>query len=341
MRAFLYKAKKGNQIMTKISDIARETGFSITTISRAINNHPNVSQKTKEKIFAAMKEFGYYPNSVAQQLRGQKTKLIGVIISYITNPFFTHMVDAIERYAYRKGYQIVVLQTLERAEREQKFIEMLQKNQLDGLIMTSIENDSDEIVALIHSGKIVVCNRYLGDKDIGLISIDSHKAVYEGVYYLLSKGYRKIAYCTGGAPADKDYRFEGFMQALGEFEIEFNPEYHYFKQLRIEDGKQTLIEMLRLGKNRPDAIFANSDEVASGILKQCHVLNVKVPDDLAIIGFDDQPVASLTYPSLTTVRQPIKQMGEYVARLLIAKLNDTPLPEEPDLRTTLIIRETT
>lgn len=327
--------------MTNISDISEMTGYSITTISRAINNHPNVSEKTKKKIYAAMKETGYYPNSVAQQLRGKKTKLIGVIISYITNPFFTLLVDAIERHAFSQGYQIVVLQTLEHAGREEKFIEMLHKNQIDGLIMTSIENDSDEVIELIKKGKIVVCNRYIGERDLQLVAINSQQAVYEAIYYLLSKGYRKIAYCTGGAVNHKDIRFEGFMQALDEFEVEFNPMHHYYHQLRIADGEQTLIKMLRLGKDRPDAIFANSDEVASGILKQCHVLNIKVPEDLAILGFDDQPIASVTHPGLTTVRQPIKEMGEYVARLLIAKLNNTELPEAVELRTKLVIRETT
>ena len=111
--------------MTKISDVAEKTGYSITTISRAINDHPYVSDKTKKKIFDAMKELDYYPNNVAQQLRGKGTKLIGVIISFVTNPFFTYLVDAIEKAAYQVGYQIVILQTLEEPEREKRFIEML------------------------------------------------------------------------------------------------------------------------------------------------------------------------------------------------------------------------
>ena len=328
--------------MTKISDVAEKTGYSITTISRAINDHPYVSDKTKKKIFDAMKELDYYPNNVAQQLRGKGTKLIGVIISFVINPFFTYLVDAIEKAAYQVGYQIVILQTLEEPEREKKFIEMLKKRQLDGLIMTSLDDDSPEVLKLIEAGKIVVCNRYLGEQNIPLIHVDEKKATYEATYYLLSKGHRKIGYVTGnrGSMLPVDPRFEGYVQALKEFDIEPNSNYIFPRRLTISDGKSTLTDVLALGEERPDALLVISDEVASGILSQCHLLNIKVPETLAIIGFDDQPIAEALYPGLPTVRQPIKEMGEYVAALIIANIEHREHPERPELNTKLIIRGT-
>ncbi|QIW53412.1 substrate-binding domain-containing protein [Lactococcus raffinolactis] len=328
--------------MTKISDVAEKTGYSITTISRAINDHPYVSDKTKKKIFDAMKELDYYPNNIAQQLRGKGTKLIGVIISFVINPFFTYLVDAIEKAAYQVGYQIVILQTLEEPEREKKFIEMLKKRQLDGLIMTSLDDDSPEVLKLIEAGKIVVCNRYLGEQNIPLIHVDEKKATYEATYYLLSKGHRKIGYVTGnrGSMLPVDPRFEGYVQALKEFDIEPNSNYIFPRRLTISDGKSTLTDVLALGEERPDALLVISDEVASGILSQCHLLNIKVPETLAIIGFDDQPIAEALYPGLTTVRQPIKEMGEYVAALIIANIEHREHPERPELNTKLIIRGT-
>lgn len=328
--------------MTKISDVAEKTGYSITTISRAINDHPYVSDKTKKKIFDAMKELDYYPNNVAQQLRGKGTRLIGVIISFVINPFFTYLVDAIEKAAYQVGYQIVILQTLEEPEREKKFIEMLKKRQLDGLIMTSLDDDSPEVLKLIEAGKIVVCNRYLGEQNIPLIHVDEKKATYEATYYLLSKGHRKIGYVTGnrGSMLPVDPRFEGYVQALKEFDIEPNSNYIFPRRLTISDGKSTLTDVLALGEERPDALLVISDEVASGILSQCHLLNIKVPETLAIIGFDDQPIAEALYPGLTTVRQPIKEMGEYVAALIIANIEHREHPERPELNTKLIIRGT-
>lgn len=329
--------------MTKISDVAKKTGYSITTISRAINDHPYVSDKAKKKIFDAMRELDYYPNNVAQQLRGKGTKLIGVIISFITNPFFTHLVDAIEKTAFQAGYQIVVLQSLEELGREQKFIEMLKKQQLDGLIMTSLDDDSPEVIKLIEQGKIVVCNRYLGDHELPVIRIDEKKATYEATFYLLAKGYKKIAYVSGNIQSriQKDARFLGYLQALQEFNIELNLDYLFLSRLSVSDGRSTLTDILALGENRPDAILVISDEVASGILSQCHLLNIKVPDQFAIIGFDDQPMAEVMYPGLTTVRQPIKEMGQYVATVMIAHIENKPLPEAPDLKTKLMIRGTT
>ena len=328
--------------MTKISDVAEKTGYSITTISRAINDHPYVSDKTKKKIFDAMKELDYYPNNVAQQLRGKGTKLIGVIISFVTNPFFTYLVDAIEKAAYQVGYQIVILQTLEEPEREKRFIEMLKKRQLDGLIMTSLDDDSPEVLKLIEAEKIVVCNRYLGEQNIPLIHIDEKKATYEATYYLLSKGHRKIGYVTGnrGSMLAVDPRFKGYVQALKEFGIEPNSDCVFPRRLTISDGKSTLTDVLALGEERPDALLVISDEVASGILSQCHLLNIEVPETLAIIGFDDQPIAEALYPGLTTVKQPIKEMGEYVAALIIANIEHRKQPEMPELNTKLIIRGT-
>lgn len=328
--------------MTKISDVAEKTGYSITTISRAINDHPYVSDKTKKKIFDAMKELDYYPNNVAQQLRGKGTKLIGVIISFVTNPFFTYLVDAIEKAAYQVCYQIVILQTLEEPEREKRFIEMLKKRQLDGLIMTSLDDDSPEVLKLIEAGKIVVCNRYLGEQNIPLIHIDEKKATYEATYYLLSKGHRKIGYVTGnrGSMLAVDPRFKGYVQALKEFGIEPNSDCVFPRRLTISDGKSTLTDVLALGEERPDALLVISDEVASGILSQCHLLNIEVPETLAIIGFDDQPIAEALYPGLTTVKQPIKEMGEYVAALIIANIEHRKQPEMPELNTKLIIRGT-
>lgn len=327
--------------MAKIEDVAKKTGYSITTISRAINGHPYVSEKTKEKIFKAMKELNYYPNNIAQQFRGQGTKMIGVVISFITNPFFAYLVDAIERYLSVKGYQVVILQTLEDSEKELKYIEMLQKKQLDGLIMANLENDNEEVKDLINKGKIVLCNRYLGDEDLPIIHIDEQKAAYEATKYLIDSGYSNLAFCTGGEKNEHDHRFVGFLQAINEAGLIFNEALFFPKMLRIEDGEQWIKRRIEENIDFPDAVFANGDEVAAGMLSEAQRNNLKVPEDLALIGFDDQPIASVLNPPLTTIRQPIRVMGEYAAKVLLAKLNEESVPEAPELVTELVIRETT
>lgn len=325
--------------MTKIDDVAKKTGYSITTISRAINGHPYVSKKTKEKIFKAMKELNYYPNNIAQQFRGQGTKMIGVVISFITNPFFAYLVDAIERYLSDEGYQVVILQTLEDSKKEAKYIEMLQKKQLDGLIMANLENDNEEVQKLVKSGKVVLCNRYLGNEELPIIHIDEEKAAYEAVQYLIQSGYKRIAYCTGGTKNDNDHRFFGFIRAMKEAGLTFDKTLYFPKMLRIEDGERWLIKQKI--SDLPDAVFANGDEVAAGIVSAANKKGIKIPEQIAIMGFDDQPIAAVLNPALTTIRQPIKAIGEHAAKVLLANLHEKELPITPNFETKLIIRKTT
>lgn len=327
--------------MAKIEDVAKKTGYSITTISRAINGHPYVSDKTKEKIFTAMRELNYYPNNIAQQLRGQGTKMIGVVISFITNPFFAYLVDAIERYLSDEGYQVVILQTLENSKKELKYIEMLQKKQLDGLIMANLENDKPEVVELIKNGKIVLCNRYLGDEDLPIIQINEQQAAYEGTKYLIDTGYKKLAFCSGGVKNQHDHRFIGFMQAVEEAGLTFDENLFFPKMLNIEDGENWLKQRLNQKKSLPDAVFTNGDEVAAGILSEALKNNLNIPADLALIGFDDQPIAAVLNPALTTIHQPIKEIGEHAAKVLLAHLHNQELPEIPNFSTKLMIRGTT
>ncbi|MHC9533328.1 LacI family DNA-binding transcriptional regulator [Dellaglioa sp. L3N] len=327
--------------MSNINDVARQSGYSIKTISRAINDPQHVSEKAKRKIFDVMKKLDYYPNSIAQQLRGKGTKLIGVIVSYITNPFFSYLVDAIEKYAANNDYQIIVLQTLDSADHQEKFIEMLKKRQLDGLIIASIEDVNDDIKRFVQQGKIVLCNRYVADKTIPSIHIDEKKATYDAISYLLKKGYKKIVYCTGGVNDKTDQRFNGYLQALEEYSVPFNKKFHLEDRWSISDGRELVNDFMMLPtNNRPDAIFANGDELAAGILSQCNMLSIKVPDELAIVGFDDQPMSTVLTPQLTTVRQPIKEMGEHAAAVLIANLKGSDQPAAIKLKTSLIIRGT-
>ncbi|MDT3394733.1 MAG: LacI family transcriptional regulator [Bacillota bacterium] len=327
--------------VAKIEDVAKKTGYSITTISRAINNHPYVSEKAKAKIFKAMRELNYYPNNIAQQFRGQGTKMIGVVISFITNPFFSYLVDAIEQYLSSKGYQVVILQTLESSEKELQYIEMLQKKQLDGLIMANLENDNDEVKQLISEGKIVLCNRYLGSEELPVIHIDEESAAYDATEYLIKKGYTQIAFCTGGIRNKNDHRFIGFSNALNDAGLTFNDALFFSGMRTIEDGNLWINDRVKENKLLPDAVFANGDEVAAGMLKGAQLNQLKVPRDLAIMGFDDQPIAALLSPTLTTIHQPIKLMGEYTAQVLLANINGDQAPESPIFKAELVIRETT
>ncbi|WP_040537122.1 LacI family DNA-binding transcriptional regulator, partial [Schleiferilactobacillus shenzhenensis] len=315
---------------------------------RAINGHSYVAEATKAKIFAAMRELNYHPNNIAQQLRGQGTKMIGVVISFITNPFFAYLVDAVDRALSAEGYRAVMLQTLEDPAKEAQYVAMLQSKQLDGLIMADLENDSDEVAELVQAGKIVLCNRYLGTRPLPIIQIDEEQAAYAATAYLLDRGYQRLAFCTGGERNPQDLRFKGFEKALADHGRTFN-EAWYFSEVLTEGDGAALIK--RLAANRPagadgdtalpDAIFSNGDQVAAGMLQGARTAGWRVPDQLAIMGFDDQPVAALTNPTLTTVRQPIKAIGTAAAQTVLAHIRGEAVPPIPALTTTVVPRETT
>ena len=328
--------------MATIKDVAERTGYSIKTISRAINDEPNVSQKAKTIIQETMREMDYYPNSVAQQMRGKATKMIGVVISYITNPFFAYLVDAIEEKANENGYQVVVFQTKDKPKNQMRFLEMLKSKQLDGLILAYIEEENDEIKQLIKLGKVVVCNHHSPHSKLPGVFIDEKKATYEAITFLIKQGYRKIAYCSGGKYDPDNLRFSGFIKALKAYHITFDDSYHFENKWDVLGGQQVVRDILEMPESdRPQAIFSNGDLLASGILSECLTQGIKVPEDLAIMGFDDQPVSQILTPKLTTVQQPIKQMGELSTEILIANLHGETPPEYVLLDTELMIRETT
>lgn len=236
------------------------------------------------------------------------------------------MVDAIEERANQKGYQVVVFQTKDKSKSQMRFLEMLKSKQLDGLILTYIEEENADIKHMIEEKKIVICNHYLANSKLPGVYIDEKKSTYAAVTYLINKGYKKIAYCSGGKYNPQNLRFAGFMQALTEHQISFNDKHHFENKWDVEGGKKVVHEIMKMSdEEKPQVVFANGDLLASGILSECLVQGIRVPEDLAIVGFDDQPVAQILTPKLTTVHQPIKQMGELSIDILLANL----LGEEP------------
>lgn len=325
--------------MASIEDVAKKARVSVTTVSRALNDHPYVSDKTKKKIYKAMEELNYYPNNIAQQLRGKGSKMIGVIISYITNPFFANLVNAIEKTALDKGYNLVIMQTQGDRERENFFLQMVQKKQVDGIIITNLETASENVLKLMAEGKLVLCNRYIGDKEVEVIQIDEEQASYDGTQLLIDKGHRRIAFCTGNVMNPHDLRFKGYQRALAENQLAFDDSLFYERILGVEGGRAFIQQLVADPETAPTAVFSNGDEVAAGIISEARKYQLEIPKDLAVLGFDDQPVASLTNPMISTIRQPITEMGELAAQTLIAKIEGKEVPENRVLATEVVVRE--
>lgn len=306
-----------------IYDVAKLSGQSKTTVSRVINNHPYVSEEKKELVLKAMKELGYTPNPSARRLRGHLTTTIGVIVPRIVNPFFSYLVNSIEQEAYNYGYQVLICQSNEDKDKELFFLNLLRTKQVDGIIMTSIENSWSVVYPYTKFGPIVLCNEYIINSNVSTIHLDQFKGTYIGIKHLIEKGHKKIAYCTGGLfdQQGKDIdRNKGFQKALSEAGISLNPQWIFVNQHSIDDGKRVMKQIIGMS-DRPTAVFTGSDEVAGGIVAEAKENGLTIPDDIAIMGFDDQPLSELLDPKLTTIRQPIGEIGKKSVEVIIELIN--------------------
>lgn len=330
--------------MATILDVAKRAGLSKTTVSRVINNQDYVSEENRALVLQAMKELDYHPNPAARRLRGQLTMTIGVVVPNITDPFFACLTAAIERAAYERGYKMIMCQSSGDKEKELSFLNLLKTKQADGIIMTALENDWKDVQPFTKHGPIVLCNEYINEPSVPVIKLDQLNGTYLGIKHLIQKGHQKIGYCTGGLFAeqgkDKD-RNQGYQKAMAEAGLSINPAWIFVDRHTSEDGKQLLAHILNM-EDQPTAVFAGSDEIAAGMIAQANEQGVRIPQDLAVMGFDDQPLADWISPKLTTIRYPIHEMGQKAARVLIDCFqHDQAEVKQYELLSEIIIRQST
>ncbi|MDT8859231.1 LacI family transcriptional regulator [Alkalihalobacillus sp. MEB130] len=326
--------------MATIEDVAKLAGLSRSTVSRVINNHPYVTEKKKQLVYEAMKELDFFPNSSAQRLRKQKTDTIAVLVPSLTNPFFPFLIEGLENVAVENGLQLLICQTHQNKDKERNYLQLLQTKQVDGVILTSLENDWHSIAPFKESGPIIMCNEYRSEASIPVVRLNQIKGSYLGAKHLIEHGHKKIAYCgndKGELGADRQ---KGFRAALVENNIEISEQWIFRDDPSIENGKRILKAILAL-EDKPTAIFAGSDEVAAGIIKEAKLHGLTIPHDLAVLGFDDLPIAQLVEPSLTTVRQPIKEMGQKTMEVMVSRLASQDQEENTviELPIELIVRD--
>lgn len=329
--------------MATIKNVAEKAGLSVTTVSRFLNNHPYISDDKKEKILAAMQELDYEPSTVAQQMRGVKTHRIGVLISRITNPFFASLVDALEVTARKNGYSVLIVQNHDSAGEEKNCLDLLKKKIIDGLILCAVESNKNVLEKYQQYGPILLCNTSLEATSLPVVKVDDRRATYGAVTYLINKGYKNIAYSTGGTFEQKGHgsrRNQGFIDAMQAGKLDINPALIFRQMHTYKDGQGLATKMLQMAASeRPDAIFAGSDEVACGLIAGLTAGGVSVPADLAVVGFDNLPVAEMINIPLTTVSQPIEQLGRISVERLLALISGARYQyDEQDLHSELIIR---
>lgn len=327
-----------------IKDLARELGISPSTVSRALRDHPDISQATKRRVTEAAERHNYHPNQLAQSLQKQRSSTIGVIVPEIRHNFFSTAISGIEEVAYEHGFTIMVCQSNETLAREIINTQALLSNRVAGLIIaiSSETTNYDHLAGVLRQGvPLVQFDRVVEDLDTSKVVVDDYQAAYGAVQHLIESGHRRIGHLAGqDGIALNRHRFRGYCDALRDAGIPFEEKFHIHGGYREEDGRAGADRYLALDE-LPDAILAINDPVAVGVFTRFREAGVRIPDDVALVGFSDTPTAALIEPALTTVYQPAFEMGRAAVSLLMKQFeaeDDTFIPEIVVLDTELLIR---
>ncbi len=329
-----------------INDIAKKLNISPSTVSRALNDHPAISKKTKKLVKEVAQKLNYYPNSIAQSLKQQRSKTVGVIVPEIRHEFFASAISGIEDLAYQKGYAIIVSQSNEDMERERFNTRSMISNRVDGLIVSRSQTttDSTHFAEVLKLGiPIVFFNRVCEDIQAIKVVSDDHGGAYQATKHLIEKGYRKIAHFAGPQilPACR-HRLQGFKRALEDAGLPVRDEWIIYGGMHEEDGQQSMEQLLKL-TDQPQAILAVNDPVAVGAFTVIKKYRLKIPEDYALIGFSNNSVVSLLEPPLSTVDERPYDLGKSAMEILLKHLKgELPLQDQViTIQTRLIIRQST
>ena len=308
---------------TSIKDVAKEAGVSIATVSRVLNDIDVVNEDTKKKVLDAIKVLGYRPNIIARSLKTQKTKTIGILIPDISSQFYPEIVRGAEDVANIYDYNVILCNSDFDVEKEKEYLRVLKEKMVDGVIYMS-SSLNDEILNLIKELDLKTILVETKDKQgvFPSVTIDNAKATYDGTKYLIEKGLKKLAFIGVDSETQNALgeRYLGFEKALNDNNLSIDKDLVYFDTLKVKSGSEG-IEKFVESKKDFDAIVCASDEIAMGAINALREKNIKVPEDVSVVGFNNNYAGSIFYPKITTVSQPSYDMGSVAMRMLIKIVN--------------------
>ncbi|WP_163580770.1 LacI family DNA-binding transcriptional regulator [Gracilibacillus saliphilus] len=327
--------------MPNIKKVAEYAGVSIATVSRVLNGQKTVSPQTRIKVEKAIKQLNYEPSILGRNLRNSETRLLLVLIPNISNPFYSKIINGIENTALKSNYNILLCETDSNPEREKIYFDLARKKMADGIISMDPQVDKDTLIEMAEKHSIIQCSEYTLNSTIPYVTIDNENAAYLAVKHLLSLGHSKIAFINSDVKFTYARQREaGYKRALDEAGIDAKSDWIYYSQeLDFVKGQQAMKKFLNLDE-KITAIFAVSDLLAIGALKEINNNKLSVPDDIAVVGFDKIEFSSMTNPTLTTIEQPMYKMGNIAAKMIIDKIQGKEV-ENVILDHELVIREST
>jgi len=327
-----------------IYDIAKKLKISPATVSRGLKDHPAISKKTKKRIFDLADKIGYRQNHFARNLRNQKTDTIGVIVPRLNSYFMSSVIAGIEHFANKEGYNLIISQSSESSAKEAANAKTLFNNRVDGLL-ASLAYDTKDLAHFEPFFKknipVIFFDRVMDHENSTNILIDNRKAAYEATKHLARQGCKRIVHITA-PPQQNVYidRLQGYKQALSDHKIKFKEEDVIIGNLSMEAGMEAADTILKM-KTLPDGVFVSNDNCAVGCMLALKQKGIKIPEDIAFVGFNNDAVSKVIEPNLTTINYSGYEVGEVAARHLINHLTGVSIIHNTNtiiLRSELVIR---
>jgi LacI family transcriptional regulator len=327
-----------------IYDVAEALNISPSTVSRGLKDHPQIHKETKKKIRAVAKEMGYQQNKFASSLRKRRTDTIGVVVPKLNSYFMATVIAGVEKITNKHSYGLIISQSQESAKQEINCISTLFDSRVDGILI-SLAFDTknlDHFNKLLNKNiPIVFFDRVSECSGCMSVIIDNYKAGYEATTHLIEQGCKKIIHLGGNLLRNVySERFRGYKQALHDNGIDFNQKLVFISDLTGQSGRDIMKKVLKQNL-KPDGIFASNDTSAVATMVEMQEAGIKIPDDIAVAGFNNEPISQVIRPNLTTVDYPAREIGEIAATALIEKLNNSQSANYSTivLKHSLIIRQ--
>lgn len=329
--------------MATINDVARKAGVSITTVSHVINETRFVSDELRQKVNNAIAEVGYTPNQLARGLRSGVTATLGLMIPDNSNPYFAEIAKIIEEIGFEHGYSVILCNSAGDVNQENAYIDTLLSHMIDGIIFIAVNSKLENLLKIKERGiPFVLVDRDIPEYDGDVVLVNNEIGGYIATKHLLDLGHKKIACICGPSDVTPSAdRVKGYIRALTEAGIPIKDQYIVAGDFEYQSG-ETAMEKLCSLTDIPTAIFVCNDMMAIGVLKRARSLNIHIPEDISIVGFDNIHFASAISPALTTISQPIQDLSKQAMNILINKIqkgNEVLSGSRIILNPELVIRE--
>lgn len=315
--------------MASLQEVARRAKVSIATVSRVLNNSDKVVPETRAVVERALHQLGYRPSRVARRLRMKDghAHLVGLIIPDIQNPFYAEIARGVEDAAYAAKFALLLCNSDENLDKERFYLDVMRDESVDGLVLPPFDETDPAVAEVVKTGLPIVCvDRSLAKVKTDLVDVDNYQGARDAVRHLLDRGHKHIALIEGRAQVSTSReRRRGYLDALAERGIAPRPEFMRAGDFKQESGRVLALELLAL-KRRPTALFVCNNLMTVGALSALHQRGLRVPQDMALVGFDDLPWAEALDPPPTVVRQPAYEVGRRAMELLLKRVLEPARP---------------